>query len=109
MADAPPLAAIRKMICFTEAFRSGKVSSRANRTFGKRWMAPKPDAPEKGNTMTKKIKPSELEAESQRLIREGKMPTLEKLLQVIDEARAEYRDRILAARREEPNGTDAEN
>jgi len=29
--------------------------------------------------MKKKIKPSELEAEAQRLIREGKMPTFEEL------------------------------
>ena len=30
-----------------------------------------------GNSMAKKIKPSELEAEAKRLIREGKMPTLD--------------------------------
>ena len=59
--------------------------------------------------MTKKIKPSELEAEAQRLIDAGQMPSLEKLLQAVAEARENYRDRILAARRGEPNGTDAEN
>jgi len=50
--------------------------------------------------MTRKIKPSELEAEAQRLIREGKLPSLETLLQVIAETREEYRDKILAARKQ---------
>ena len=47
----------------------------------------------------KKIKPSELEAEAQRLIREGKMPTLEELSAVIAEVREKYRPLILAARK----------
>jgi hypothetical protein len=59
--------------------------------------------------MTKKIKPSELEAEAQRLIDVGQMPSLETLLQAMAETREKYRDQILAARREESNGTDAEN
>jgi len=57
--------------------------------------------------MTKKIKPSELEAEAQRLIREGKMPSLEELLHAIAETRAKYAPLMLAARKE-TNGTDAE-
>ena len=48
--------------------------------------------------MAKKIKPSELEADAQRLIDAGEMPSLETLLQVIVETREEYRDQILAAR-----------
>lgn len=49
--------------------------------------------------MKKKIKPSELEAEAQRLIREGKMPTLEELSDMIAEVRQKYRPLILAARK----------
>ena len=49
--------------------------------------------------MTNKIKPSELEAEAQRLIREGKMPTLEELLTVIAEVRKEYAPLILQRER----------
>lgn len=49
--------------------------------------------------MKKKIKPSALEAEAQRLIREGKMPTLEELSDVIAEVREKYRPLILAARK----------
>jgi hypothetical protein len=59
--------------------------------------------------MTRKIKPSELEAEAQRLIDSGQMPPLEELLQAVAETREKYRDQILAARREESNGTYAEN
>ena len=47
----------------------------------------------------KKIKPSELEAEAQRLIREGKMPTFEELSAVIAEIREKYRPLIIAARK----------
>jgi hypothetical protein len=54
------------------------------------------------------FKPSELEGEAQRLIREGKMPTLEELLKVIAEVREEYAPLIVAARKE-PHGTDTEN
>jgi hypothetical protein len=46
---------------------------------------------------------SQLEAEAQRLIREGKMPSLEKLLQAIAETRAEYRHKILAAQKQRKN------
>lgn len=48
--------------------------------------------------MSDKLKPSDLEAEAQRLIDSGRMPSLETLLQVIAETREEYRDQILAAR-----------
>jgi hypothetical protein len=47
----------------------------------------------------KKITLSELEAEAQRLIREGKMPSLERLLTVMAQVREEYRPLIIAARR----------
>jgi len=57
--------------------------------------------------MTRKIKPSELEAEAHRLIREGQMPTLDELLTAIAELREKYAPLIVAARKE-PNGTDAE-
>jgi len=57
--------------------------------------------------MTRKIKPSELEAEAQRLIDAGQMPSLERVLSVIAEVREKYAPLILAARKE-PNGTDAE-
>jgi len=57
--------------------------------------------------MTSKIKPSELEAEAQRLIDAGQMPSLEELLQAIAETRAKYAPVILAARKD-TNGT-AEN
>src|SRR5262249_43900595 len=55
---------------------------------------------QKGITMTKKLKPSELDAAAQRLIREGKMPTLEELLAVIANVREKYHDQILATRQE---------
>lgn len=51
--------------------------------------------------MMKKIKPSALEAEAQHLIREGKMPSLEELVAAISETREKYRERILAARKNE--------
>ncbi len=49
--------------------------------------------------MKKTITPSELEAETQRLIREGKMPSLERLLTVMAQVREEYRPLIIAARK----------
>jgi hypothetical protein len=48
--------------------------------------------------MEKKIKASELEAEAQRLISDGKMPSLETLLTVIAGMREKYRDQVLSAR-----------
>ena len=54
------------------------------------------------------FRPSELEAEAQRLVREGKMPTLEELLTAIAEVREEYVPLIVVARKES-DGTDAEN
>ncbi len=47
----------------------------------------------------RKMGPTEMRAEIIRLHREDRMPTLERLLEVIAEARAEYRERILAARK----------
>ena len=49
--------------------------------------------------MTRTIKPSDLEREAQRLIDAGQMPSLEELLQVISEARAECAPLIIAARK----------
>jgi hypothetical protein len=54
----------------------------------------------------KKIKPSDLEAEAQRLIATGQMPSFEELSAVIVEVREKYRDQILAARK---MGEDGEN
>jgi hypothetical protein len=47
----------------------------------------------------KKMGPTEMLAEVERLKDAGKLPTLERLLEAISETRAEYRDKILAARR----------
>jgi hypothetical protein len=52
----------------------------------------------------KKIKPSDLEVEAQRLIDEGKMPPLETLLAVIADVREEYRDQIFLAREQKRKG-----
>jgi hypothetical protein len=41
--------------------------------------------------MEKKLKPSDLEVEAQRLIDDGKMPSLETLLAAIADTRKEYR------------------
>ncbi len=46
-----------------------------------------------------KMGPTEMRAEIIRLHHENLMPTLERLLEVIVETRAEYREKILAARR----------
>jgi cytochrome c-type biogenesis protein CcmE len=46
----------------------------------------------------KKIKPSDLEREGQRLIEAGQMPTLQELLTAIAEVREEYRAKVLEAR-----------
>jgi len=48
--------------------------------------------------MTKKIKPSDLEREAQRLVHTGQIPSLQELLSAIGEVREEYRDKILEAR-----------
>jgi hypothetical protein len=53
--------------------------------------------------MKKKIKQSELEAEAQRLIREGKMPSFEELSAVIAEVREKYRPLILGTRKMNDN------
>jgi hypothetical protein len=46
----------------------------------------------------KKIKPSDLDREAQRLIDDGRMPSLETLLTVIADTRDKYRNEILLAR-----------
>jgi hypothetical protein len=46
----------------------------------------------------KKIKPSDLDREAQRLIDDGKMPSLETLLAVVAETQEKYREQILSAR-----------
>ena len=43
--------------------------------------------------------PTEMRAEIIRLHREGKMPSLEEVLSAVQQTRAEYREKILAARR----------
>lgn len=46
-----------------------------------------------------KVGPSDFQKEVEKLQREGRMPTLEALLEAVASARAEYRDKILAARK----------
>lgn len=46
-----------------------------------------------------KVGPSDFEKEVEKLQREGKLPTLEAVLDAVASTRAEYRDKILAARR----------
>jgi hypothetical protein len=46
-----------------------------------------------------KMGPTQFKAEIERLQREGKMPTLGAVLAAIAETRAEYREKILAARK----------
>jgi hypothetical protein len=46
-----------------------------------------------------KMGPTEMRAEITRLQREGKMPSLEEVLAAVAQVRAEYREKILAARR----------
>ena len=43
--------------------------------------------------------PTDLRAESQRLIASGRMPTLDELLEAVAKAREKYRLQILAARK----------
>ena len=47
----------------------------------------------------KKMGPTEMRAEIIRLHRENRMPSLEAVLDAIASTRAEYREKILAARR----------
>ena len=49
--------------------------------------------------MSDKMGPTEFAAEVERLKAEGRFPSLEDLLAAIAETRAEYREKILAARR----------
>jgi hypothetical protein len=46
-----------------------------------------------------KVGPSDFQKEVERLKAAGQMPSLERLLEVIGEIRAEFRPQILAARR----------
>jgi len=46
-----------------------------------------------------KMGPTEMRTEIIRLHREGKMPSFEELLRAVGETRAEYREKIRAARR----------
>jgi hypothetical protein len=48
---------------------------------------------------TKKMGPTEMLAEVERLKAAGRMPSLEAVLQAVAEVRQEYRPKILAARR----------
>ena len=50
-----------------------------------------------------KLGPTQFQAEVERLQREGKFPSLEAVLDAVASARAEYRDKILAARRGKKN------
>lgn len=51
--------------------------------------------------MEKQIKPSDLQAEAQRLIKEGKMPSLETLMNTVSDVRQKYRPKIAEARQAE--------
>jgi len=46
-----------------------------------------------------KLGPTQFKLEVEKLQREGRMPTLDQLLQAIGETRAEYGEKILATRR----------
>jgi hypothetical protein len=48
--------------------------------------------------------PTQFKAEVEKLQREGRMPSIERLLEVIGETRAEYRERILEARKSRKAG-----
>ena len=48
--------------------------------------------------MEKKIKPSDLRAEAQRLIYAGKMPSIDHLMGVVSEVRQKYHPKIANAR-----------
>jgi hypothetical protein len=46
-----------------------------------------------------KLGPNDFQKEVERLKAAGQMPSLERLLEVIAETRAEYREKVLAARK----------
>jgi hypothetical protein len=52
-----------------------------------------------------KLGPSDFQKEVERLKAEGKMPTLEELLEVIGEVRKQYRPKILPARKKKSAGS----
>jgi hypothetical protein len=54
--------------------------------------------------MSESKKVAEFKQEVERLKAAGKLPTLERLLEVIAETRAEFRPKILAARAEQKTG-----
>ncbi len=49
---------------------------------------------------TSRIKPSDLRAQAEKLIADGMMPDLDKLLDVVGQIRNEYQPKILEARRQ---------
>ncbi len=51
-------------------------------------------------TTGKHIKPSDLRAQAEKLIADGMMPDLDKLLDVVGQIRNEYQPKILEARRQ---------
>jgi hypothetical protein len=57
--------------------------------------------------MNKKMGPTEMKAEVERLQAAGKMPSLEDLLAVIGDVRSEYAPQILKSRQGEKNASDA--
>jgi len=52
-----------------------------------------------GEMSEPKFGPAEFKAEVERLKAEGRMPSLEDVLEAVADARMKYRDRILAARK----------
>jgi hypothetical protein len=50
--------------------------------------------------MTKKITPSDLRRQSQQMISEGTMPSVEQVLKAVSETRRKYRPIVLAARKD---------
>jgi hypothetical protein len=55
-----------------------------------------------------KLGPSDFQREVERLQTEGRMPSLSKLLDVIAEVRAEFREKILEARKGKLRGKERE-
>jgi CheY-like chemotaxis protein len=49
---------------------------------------------------TSRIKPSDLRAQAEKLIADGMMPDLDKLLDVVAQIRTKYQPKILEARRQ---------
>jgi hypothetical protein len=49
---------------------------------------------------TSKIKPSDLRAQTEKLIADGMMPDLDRVFDAVEEIRTKYRPKILEARRQ---------